>query len=110
MKRTSLTVTPEVKQVKSILMKHKGKKHSISSGEIAYLLGMSEGDTHSQVRKLIKQCAYIYRIPLAGNSNGYYVITKQKELDEYCENLETRVRQINQRKRTMQKFFQEKYG
>ena len=101
------TITPEVKQVKKILMKHKGKRKSITSAEIADMLGIDDGDTHSQVRYLIKRCVYSYPIPLAGDVNGYYIITSQEELDEYCDNLELRARQIHQRKNKMKKFYQE---
>ena len=101
------TITPEVKQVKKILMKHKCKRKSITTAEIPDMLGIDDGDTHSQVRYLIKRCVYSYHIPLAGDVNGYYIITSQEELDEYCDNLELRARQIHQRKNKMKKFYQE---
>ena len=99
--------SPEMKALKSILLAHKGRDHGITSGEIAILLEIDEDDTHQVVRKMIKECAYLYHMPLAADRNGYYVITSKEELDDYCHNLTMRAKTINKRKRRMEDFYAE---
>ena len=72
-----------LKKLERILLKHKGKQNRITSGKIALELGISEDATHAKTRALILECAKEYKLPLAADTRGYYLITCQKEYDEY---------------------------
>lgn len=91
----------------SILLLHKGKGNEISSGEIADILGIKDGDTHSIVRRLIKSCVYENHIPLAANGYGYFVINNEEEFIEYSNNLTVRAEEILERKNSIQQFYEE---
>ncbi len=91
----------------SILLLHKGKGNEISSGEIANILGIKDGDTHAIVRRLIKSCVYDNHIPLAANGYGYFVITNEDEFREYSNSLAVRAEEILERKNSIQQFYEE---
>lgn len=92
-----------LEQIKDILLLHNGKKNSITSAEIARILGIVEDDTHAQTRALILECAEKYGLPLAANNRGYYLISDQREYDEYMANLDSRSAGIEERKRIITK-------
>lgn len=92
-------------KIKDILLAHKGKINPITSAEIASALGFHEDDTHAQTRALIFECAKKYALPVAADNNGYYIITCQKEYDEYVANLDARIAGIQERKEIITKNF-----
>ncbi len=70
----------ELEFVKKELEKHRGKRNTISAGEIAEMLGYPVEGSHVKGRDLVKRCAKKYRVPVGGNASGYYIITTQEEL------------------------------
>ena len=86
-----------LKKINEILLNHKGKQNRITSGKIASQIGIKEDDTHARTRALILECAKEYKLPLAADTRGYYLITCQKEYDEYMANLNSRKDGIDER-------------
>lgn len=97
----------ELEKVKQLLETHQGKGSAISAGEIEQILGYQTEDTHAKGRKLVERCAKKYRIPVSGDTSGYFVMTSQSELNEYKANLQSRVKKIQDREKLMEKNFKE---
>lgn len=97
----------QLKQVEQILLQHYGKKNSISSREIASILGISEDDTFAQTRAIIFAAAKQFKLPLAADNAGYYLITEESELFEYIGNLDNRIFGIKERKEIIIQNFKE---
>lgn len=94
-----------LKKLKRILLKHKGKQNRITSAKIALQLGINEDDTHAKTRTLIFECAQKYKLPVAADSKGYYLITCQDEYDKYIRNLNSRIEGIENRKKIITENF-----
>ena len=94
-----------LKKINEILLNHKGKQNRITAGKIALALGINEDATHAKTRALIFECAKKYELPLAANNRGYYLITCQKEYDEYMANLNSRKAGIEERQEIITKNF-----
>lgn len=88
-----------IDKIKNILLEHQGKENRITSREIANILGIAEDDTHAKTRSLILESAKKYKLPLAANTTGYYLITNSKEYNDYIANLNSRIAGIEERKR-----------
>lgn len=88
----------EIEQIRDILMQHWGKSNAITSGEIADLIGINEDDTHAKTRAMILEAAKIYKLPLAADIIGYYLITNDEEYYSYMNNLDSRKEGIEERK------------
>lgn len=87
-----------VQEIAEILSAHRGTRNKITSAAIARKIGIYEDDTHAQTRALIKQAAEQFDLPLAGDSNGYFIITSEDELNAYVANLNSRIAGIEERK------------
>ncbi len=87
-----------LEKISKILLNHKGKNNKITSKAIADKLGIIEDDTYSKTRKLILESAEKYKLPLAANNNGYYLICNDSEYMDYMKNLDSRIEGINLRK------------
>jgi len=99
----------KLSEIKEIIKKHKGKGKQISAGKIAEMLNLKQEDTHVEPRALILETIKQYRIPIAGGSKGYYLITNKVELEEYTKSLEKRIKNIKNRKRIVETVFDEYY-
>ena len=88
-------------QIRDILLLHKGIKNRITSSEVADAVGIVEDITYAKTRALIFDCAKKYGLPLAADTKGYYLITCQKEYDDYIKNLNSRISGIDERKRVI---------
>lgn len=86
-----------LEKIYEILIDHVGKSNKITSSQMATKLGIVEDDTHAKTRALIFEAAEKYKLPLAANNRGYFLINTQAEYDEYIENLKTRIAGINKR-------------
>lgn len=96
-----------LEKIKAILFMHQGKNNPVTSAEIAKRIGIHEDDTHAQTRALILECAKTYKLPLAANNRGYYLIVDQQEYDEYMGNLDSRSAGIEARKSIITENFKE---
>ena len=97
----------ELEFVKKQLEEHRGKDNPISAGDIAEMLGYPTEGSHVKGRDLVRRCAEKYRIPVGGNTSGYFIITTYDELEEYQANLQSRARQTLARGDLMAEFFEE---
>ena len=93
--------------LKNILLSHRGKENSITATAIAKYFDIDDGDTRVVTRRMIKDCAYMFHIPLAGGTNGYYVITNDSEMEEYSHNLSERSNEIERRRQDIHSFYNE---
>lgn len=98
-------MSKELKELKGILMEHRGKKNAITSKKIAHKLGIDEDDTHPKTRKLVLECMKEYQLPVGATNRGYFIITSEEELDEYVDNLNKRIRGDEKRRDAAIKFF-----
>lgn len=97
-----------IEHIKEILLKHRGKKNRITASTIAKEIGVVENATYAKTRALIFECAKTYKLPLAADTKGYYLITSKKEYDDYIENLNSRIAGIEERKRIITKNYEER--
>lgn len=88
----------ELEKIKNILQEHCGRSNKIKSREVADMMGYAEDDTHAGTRDLIRQAAEQYKLPLVADSAGYYLISDEKDYLEYMDNLDKRIRGIEERK------------
>ena len=88
----------KIEKIKVELEKHIGKANKITSKQIAKIIGINEDATQAKTRALILECARRYELPLAADNRGYYLITSKSELNEYIENLNSRIAGIEERK------------
>lgn len=97
----------ELLWIKEELKKHYGKGNEMSAQIVENQFGNPADRSHAKSRELILKCAEKYHIPLGSNSNGYFIMTNDDELDEYGENLDSRIKGIKDRKETMKKYYEE---
>lgn len=100
----------KMKIIKEIILKHKGKANAIKSKAIALSIGHGEEDdthigTRSLITKLIRE-----GMPIGACDNGYFLLEKQKEVDEYMQKLNSRIGEIHDRKYRIQDNFNNYYG
>jgi hypothetical protein len=98
-----------LQEIKEILEEHKGKSNQISAGEIGPQIGVEEDATHVQVRGLILQTIEEFGLPVAASSRGYYLISSEKELNEYLDGIEGRIEEMKKRKRLVKGAFESYY-
>ena len=102
-----------LRQIKDIMLKHKGKSTAISSRELSNLLSIKEGETYSVTRSLLFKAMRKYPLPIAATNSrppGYFYISDREELDQYMITLEQRKMEIETRKNIVYQNYQEIYG
>lgn len=85
-------------QIREMLLEHRGSDDPISSREISDELGIDEVESFPVTRGLIKEIVEKDNVPVAGSSQGYFVIETEDELEDYFETLDARAMNIVQRK------------
>lgn len=90
-------------RVKDLLLDHRGADDPITSREINDEVELDSIGSFPSTRAVIREIVLVDHIPIAGSSQGYYVIQDEDELHEYVENLEQRVMQITERKFAVQR-------
>ena len=98
----------ELALICNILNHHIGKSNKVTSSQIAEQIGIQEDATHAKTRALILEAAKKYRLPLAANSRGYYIINTKTEYHEYIKNLDLRIAGIEERKKIITDNYKEK--
>ncbi|TMI15116.1 hypothetical protein E6H33_06910 [Candidatus Bathyarchaeota archaeon] len=109
----TLSDEERVKKTRDILVSHKGKKNVISAPDIAKIIGIDEGDTHVQTRRIVLKAMRKYGIPVASTNTkppGYFLITNRDELDEYRASLQNRIWEQEDRIRLVLENFVNTYG
>ena len=98
----------ELALICNILNHHIGKSNKVTSSQIAEQIGIQEDATHAKTRALILEAAKKYRLPLAANNRGYYIINTKAEYDEYIKYLDLKIAGIEQRKKIITDNYKEK--
>ena len=94
--------------IRDILYRHIGKSNKVTSSKIAEQIGVHEDATHAKTRALILEAAKKYKLPLAANNRGYFLINTKAEYNEYIENLNLRIAGIEERKKIITDNYKEK--
>lgn len=97
-----------LKKICEILKRHKGRLNEITSSQIAEQINVPEDATYAKTRALIFEAAKKYKLPLAANNRGYFLIDTKAEYDEYIVNLDLRIAGIDERKKVITDNYKEK--
>lgn len=87
-----------MEQVRELLLEHRGREDPITSREINDIVGLDQVGSFPSTRAVIREIVMEDRIPIAGSSQGYYVIETEEELEHYIDNLENRITNIAERR------------
>lgn len=98
----------ELELIRDILNSHIGKSNKVTSSQIAEQIGIQEDATHAKTRALIIEATKKYKLPLAANNRGYFLINTKSEYNEYIENLNSRIAGIEERKKIITDNYKEK--
>ena len=85
-------------QVRELLLEHRGADNPITSREINEIVDLDQVGSFPSTRAVIRDIVLEERIPIAGSSQGYYVIETEEELENYIDNLENRITNIAERR------------
>ena len=72
-----------LERVKEMILEHRGANDPITSREISERLEKEEVGSFPETRALIRELVSEEEIPIAGSSNGYFVIETEEELKHY---------------------------
>lgn len=89
--------------VKELLLDHKGADNTISSREISERLDKEEVGSFPETRMMIREIMIEDEIPIASSNEGYYVIETEEELQDYVDQLESRILGMTERKMHVQR-------
>lgn len=67
---------------------------------------MSHGNTNEPTRALIADCILNHDYPIGSNSQGYFLIDNQNELNEVVQSLQRRIQGIQNRIAALQRGWQ----
>lgn len=99
-----MSVQDDVRErVKDLLLEHQGKDDAITSREINDEVDLDSIGSFPSTRAVVRDIIMEDQIPIAGGSQGYYVIQDEDELRDYIDQLESRVMQITERKFAVQR-------
>jgi len=99
-----------IEQIRDILLEHKGKRNAIKSKEIAQQINIDRGPSNVKIRKLITETLKSFKLPIAGNPGlGYYLIETSEELRGYLNSLDSRIKNITDRKTKVALFYSKYY-
>lgn len=86
------------RRVKELILDHEGADNPITSREINEEIDVDNVGSFPETRQLIREIIREERIPIGANTNGYFLIQTEDELEEYVDGLDTRMVQIADRK------------
>ena len=73
------------------------------------MLDLRQEDTHAEPRKYLREAIWELKIPLCGGPRGYYVIENKKELATCIQDLNNRIKGIQERKTKVIEAFNDYY-
>lgn len=95
----------KLERIKLLIEDHVGKGNEVSAQVIENEYGKPTDKTHRKARELIDACIEKYNMPIAANNKGYFLISNQREYDEYMANLDSRKAGIDKRKSLITRIF-----
>lgn len=88
----------DYKKINEILSQHRGKTNAITSKKISASMGFPMEDTQAVSRKNIHETAEEYNLPLLSCNKGFYIAETQEELDEYNQNIDSRISKMDKKR------------
>lgn len=88
-------------RLQALMMDHRGPDNTISSGQIAEMLDIDDGEAQPKTREAIRTLSEERGVPIASTSRGYFLIETEGQLNDYLERLDSRIAGIQQRKQTV---------
>lgn len=85
-------------QVKELLLDAEGPDNAITSREIDEEVNLDSVGSFPQTREVVRELLMEDGIPIASNSNGYYVIETEEQLADYVDTLDGRITGIAERR------------
>ena len=95
------------KEIKNILLQHKGKANAITSKEISWAMGFPMEDTQTVSRRVIWKTAKEYGLPLVSCRRGYFIAETDDEMAEYNSNIQRRIDAMEKTRKIVNKNYQE---
>lgn len=89
----------DYKKINDILSRHCGKANAITAKRISASMRYPMEDTQAISRKNIHQTAEEYNLPLLSCSKGFYIAETQEELDEYNQNIDNRINEMDRKRK-----------
>ncbi|MCF2238879.1 hypothetical protein KVP04_07045 [Halobacterium salinarum] len=85
-------------KVKDLLLNATGPSNAVSSREINEQVDVDSVGSFPQTREIVRELLMNEGIPVASNSNGYYVIESEEQLADYVNTLDSRITGIAERR------------
>ena len=95
------------KEIKEILLQHKGKSNAIASKRISEAMGFPMEDTQVVSRKEIWNTAEGFDLPLISCNKGYFIAQTDEEMNEFNDNYEKRIEGIRKTQEMANKNYKE---
>jgi len=89
--------------VKDILLEHHGANNPVSAREINERINEDDVGSFPNTRMLIRDIMLEDQIPIASSNKGYYIIETEAELQDYLDQLESRILGMSERKFAIQR-------
>lgn len=84
--------------VERILREQSTPDDPVTSGEISDQLDLGDGETNPRAREAVRVLTDERELPIGSSSQGYFLISREGELETYLENLDARIAGIQERK------------
>lgn len=101
------TPRPILQEARSILEQHVGKDNAITSQELSERLGgLDTLDSTPNTRAVIRDVMEAYQLPIAGSSDGYYIVSGPDEYTDAMALLNSRIDGIRERQQLLAEAWQ----
>lgn len=95
-----------VDRVRELLREHRGKDNPISSSDINAEIGIdSPSGSQPNTRRIVRYLLVEEGLPVAGSNQGYYIVEREEELQDYLEYLDNKAYGIMLRKQAVKSAF-----
>ncbi|WP_089649871.1 hypothetical protein [Halobacterium hubeiense] len=89
---------PAREEIKQLILEAEGPSNAISSREINEQVDVDSVGSFPQTREIVRELLMEEGIPIASNTNGYYVIESEEQLADYVDTLDSRMTGIAERR------------
>lgn len=77
------------------------KEDAITSGELSERLGLDDGEANPEARELVRDAMEEHDLPVVSCHAGYWLADSPEEVENYIQNLDSRIAGIQERKRRL---------
>lgn len=92
------TLTDDERGLQDVLTEHRTPDNAISSTELSERVGIEQSNGTPEARFAIRSLIKKTGLPIGACSDGYYLITSERQLYDYIERLNSRIEGIETRK------------